>query len=97
MRAVVLTLALAAAGVAASDRPVSAQVFQTYPYCIFTGGVDGGFERCMYTSFQQCLYDRQAEGGVCYTNPNYFAGPAYRSGDEPLVERPRRRVRAPHG
>jgi hypothetical protein len=91
MRTTILTLALAAAGIVASDRPAPAQVFQHYPFCIFTGGMDGGFERCMYTNFQQCLYDRQAEGGVCYSNPSY------RGGYAPVVEQPRRRARDRHG
>lgn len=87
MRATVIVLTVAAAGLLASDRPSAAQVFQHYPFCIFTGGPDG-FERCNYTSFQQCLYDRQAEGGICYSNPAYVS---------PVVEQPRRRVRARHG
>ena len=91
MRAALLTLAVLTTATVASDRPAAAEVFQHYPFCLFTGGPDGGFERCSYTNFQQCLYDRQAEGGVC------FANPAYRSGHAPVVEHPRRRVRAPHG
>jgi hypothetical protein len=91
MRAALLGLVLVATGIAASDRPAAAQVFQHFPFCLFTGGMDGGFERCNYPSFQQCLYDRQAEGGVCYTNP------AYHPGYTPMVEQRRRRVRTPHG
>lgn len=87
MRAALLALGIAAAGIATADRPAAAQAFQHYPFCLFTGGMDGGFERCNYTNFQQCLYDRQAEGGICYTNPSYV----------PLVERPRRRARDRHG
>ena len=57
--------------------PASAQSVPNYPFCLFPGGDDGGFERCNYRSFDQCLYDRQAEGGVCYTNPNFkfYAAP----------------------
>ena len=91
MRSTLLTLAMVIGGLATADRPAAAQVFQHYPFCIYTGGMDGGFERCMYTNFQQCLYDRQAEGGICYSNPAYAPGYA------PLVEQPRRRARPRHG
>jgi hypothetical protein len=91
MRAALLTLTMVVGGLLAADRSAAAQVFQHYPFCIYTGGMDGGFERCMYTNFQQCLYDRQAEGGICYSNPSY--GPAY----APLVEQPRRRPRPRQG
>jgi hypothetical protein len=87
MRAALIALAVAASSLFASDRQAAAQAFQHYPFCIYTGGTDGGFERCSYTSFQQCLYDRQAEGGICYSNPSYV----------PVVEQPRRRVRVRHG
>jgi hypothetical protein len=87
MRPALFALATVAASLFAADRPAAAQVFQHYPFCLFTGGMDGGFERCNYPSFQQCLYDRQAEGGVCYSNPNYV----------PLVEQPRRRARYRQG
>jgi hypothetical protein len=71
VRATVIAAIALAAGVSFGGAPADAQVFRHYPFCIFTGGPDGGFERCNYYSFEQCLYDRQAEGGVCYSNPNY--------------------------
>lgn len=72
MRTVLPVLAvLTLLGAVAGDRPATAQPFQHYPFCLFTGGDEMGFERCSYTSFQQCLEDRRAEGGVCYANPAY--------------------------
>jgi hypothetical protein len=83
MRAAVVTLAVVASGLFASDRPAAAQVFQHYAFCLYTGGAEGGFERCTYTNFQQCLEDRRGDGGICYTNPAYA----------PQAAQPRRRTR----
>jgi hypothetical protein len=68
MRNVIIAAALVAAGFGYASGPAAAQVL-TFPFCLFTGGDDGGIERCNYPTFAQCLYDRQAEGGVCYSNP----------------------------
>jgi hypothetical protein len=68
----------------AALQPASAQAFIHYPFCIYTGGMDSGFERCNYRTFEQCLFDRQAEGGVCYSNPSYVHARGYE-------QQPRRR------
>lgn len=75
MKAIVLAAAVLTLAGAASTDTASAQTFRHYPFCLFTGGPSDGFERCNYYTFQQCLYDRQAEGGVCYANPYYAYGP----------------------
>jgi hypothetical protein len=69
MRTAIIAAALVAAGLGYAPEPAKAQTVQYYPFCLFTGGDDVGLERCNYPTFEQCLYDRQAEGGVCYSNP----------------------------
>jgi hypothetical protein len=71
MRTTVIAAVAVLAGMSFGTGAADAQVFRHYPFCIYTGGPDGGFERCNYYSYEQCLYDRQAEGGVCYANPYY--------------------------
>lgn len=79
MRTTLIAAALVAVGFGAAPGAAEAQALPQFPFCLFTGGDDGGFERCNYPSFQQCLFDRQAEGGVCYANPNFRAvEPPYR-------------------
>jgi hypothetical protein len=81
MRSVIIAAALVAAGMGLGSRGADAQALPYYPFCLFTGGDHSGFERCNYASFEQCLFDRRAEGGVCYSNP-YL----------PAFEPPRRRI-----
>jgi hypothetical protein len=76
----VTAAALAAALSVGADR-AGAQSLIHYPYCLFTGGDHSGFERCNYPTLQQCLFDRRAEGGVCYSNP--YVAP---------IDPPRRRI-----
>ena len=54
-------------------RPSSAQQFRHYPWCLFSGGSQSGFESCGFDSFEQCLLTRSGEGGICYANPAYRA------------------------
>jgi len=56
--------------------PASAEV--QYPYCIITGGRDGGTHSCGYTSFAQCMATRVGTD-MCVVNPLYQAGPDRRS------------------
>ena len=69
MRRPIIAAALIAAGLSFAPSAADAQPLPYYPFCLFTGGDHNGFERCNYASFEQCLYDRRAEGGVCYSNP----------------------------
>lgn len=52
--------------------PASAEV--QYPYCIITGGRDGGTHSCGYTSFAQCQATRIGTD-MCVVNPLYQASP----------------------
>jgi hypothetical protein len=64
--------------------PSGAQEFRHYPWCLFTGGSEGGIEMCSFDSFEQCLLTRSGGGGICFANPAY-------SGAEPpaaVVEPP---------
>jgi hypothetical protein len=48
--------------------PSSAQV--EYPWCIITGGRDGGAMSCGYVSFAQCMQTRIGTD-MCVINPRY--------------------------
>jgi hypothetical protein len=91
VHATIIGAALLAAGLSLAPARAEAQAFRHYPFCIYTGGLDSGFERCSYHTFEQCLFDRQAEGGVCYSNPAYVRtqAPVY-------AQPPRRRPRGPY-
>jgi hypothetical protein len=52
--------------------PASAEV--QYPYCIITGGREGGTHSCGYTSLAQCLATRVGTD-MCVVNPLYQAAP----------------------
>ena len=41
-----------------------------YPWCIMTGGRDGGVMSCGYVSFQQCMQTRTGTD-MCVENPHY--------------------------
>jgi len=69
MRHLMFAAAVIAAGLAVGPRDADAEPLPHFPYCLFTGGDLAGFERCNYATFEQCLFDRRAEGGVCYSNP----------------------------
>lgn len=48
--------------------PASAEV--NYPWCIITGGRDGGVMSCGYVSFAQCMQTRVGTD-MCVVNPRY--------------------------
>lgn len=52
--------------------PASAEV--EYPYCIITGGRDGGAMSCGYVSLAQCMATRVGTD-MCVVNPRYQASP----------------------
>ncbi len=51
----------------------NAQEFHHYPWCLFTGGSEGGIEMCAFDSFEQCMLTRSGGGGLCFANPAYPA------------------------
>ena len=69
MRALLLaasTILMAAAlPTSASAQP------QDRAWCLDYNGVNGGFTRCVFSSFEQCNASRVGEGGNCYRNPGY--------------------------
>ena len=70
-----IVAALAAVMPMLSVTPASAEV--QYPYCIITGGRDGGATSCGYVSWAQCMATRVGTD-MCVVNPLYQAGPARR-------------------
>ena len=74
-------------------RPSTAQEFRTYPWCLFTGGSEGGIEMCSFDSFDQCMLTRAGGGGICFANPAYSGvtePPAVATEPGPAVTEPRR-------
>ncbi|HWV44324.1 DUF3551 domain-containing protein [Pseudorhodoplanes sp.] len=41
-----------------------------YPWCVITGGRDGGVMNCGFVSFQQCMQTRVGTD-MCVQNPRY--------------------------
>ena len=58
-------------GALSAATPSSAAV--EYPYCIITGGRDGGVMSCGYVNFAQCMATRIGTD-MCVVNPRY-SGP----------------------
>jgi len=50
-----------------------AEEFIYYPWCLFTGGSEGGIEMCSFDSFDQCMLTRSGGGGICFATPAYPA------------------------
>ena len=67
MKTLVLT-GLILATLLAGGQNVSAEV--EYPWCIITGGKDGGVYSCGYVSFAQCMATRTGTD-MCVQNPRY--------------------------
>jgi Protein of unknown function (DUF3551) len=81
-------------------RSSAAQEFRAYPWCLFTGGSEGGIEMCSFDSFDQCLLTRSGGGGICFANPAYSGvaePPALATEPGPAVTEPRRQTRPPRG
>jgi hypothetical protein len=64
------TLTMATVLVAA---PSHAQTYDpSYPVCLQTYGIDGGYIECSFTSLAQCQASASGRSAQCLTNP-YFA------------------------
>ena len=64
------TLTIATVLVAAPSR---AQTYDpSYPVCLQTYGIDGGYIECSFTSLPQCQASASGRSAQCLTNP-YFA------------------------
>ena len=64
------TLKIAAVLVAA---PARAHTYHpSYPVCLQTYGIDGGYIECSFTSLAQCQASASGRSAQCLTNP-YFA------------------------
>ena len=72
MRSIVLTMAAAAAVLAAEAQPAHAQFSSSRnPWCIRDGVFGRGTWDCSYHNQQQCLASAHGAGGWCIPNPNY--------------------------
>jgi hypothetical protein len=68
MKRLILLTALAGAAWLGTAGPSPAGV--EYPWCIMTGGRDGGVMSCGYVSFAQCMQTRVGTD-MCIVNPRY--------------------------
>ena len=68
MKRTALLATLAGAAWLTATSPSSAEV--NYPWCIITGGRDGGVMSCGYVSFAQCMQTRVGTD-MCVVNPRY--------------------------
>jgi hypothetical protein len=66
--AAAVALGLAALGLSLGGTAARAEV--NYPWCIVTGGPDGGVYSCGFTSFAQCQQTRIGTD-MCVSNPRY--------------------------
>ncbi len=67
-------LAIAAIATVLAAAPARAQTYDpSYPVCLQTYGIDGGYISCGYTSHAQCAMAASGRAAQCITNP-YFAG-----------------------
>ena len=60
--------ALVGATLLTGSMPASAEV--NYPWCVITGGRDGGVYSCGFVSFAQCMQTRVGTE-MCVQNPRY--------------------------
>lgn len=68
MNRIVLLAALACAAWVTTAGAARAEI--EYPWCIMTGGRDGGVMSCGYVSFAQCMQTRVGTD-MCIVNPRY--------------------------
>ena len=68
MNRIVLLAALVGAAWLTVTSPAPAEI--QYPWCIMTGGRDGGVMSCGYVSFAQCMQTRVGVE-MCVPNPRY--------------------------
>jgi hypothetical protein len=67
-------LAILATAAVLTAVPVRAQTYDpSYPVCLQTYGIDGGYIECSYHSLAQCAQSASGRAAQCITNP-YFAG-----------------------
>ena len=91
MRAIVLIVLLALAGVLISGHQSRADV--TYPWCAQYGGggQGGGGRNCGFWTYGQCMAALSGNGGYCEANPMY-------RGPQPgMIPPPGPPLRAPRG
>ena len=56
--------------------PARGQTYDpSYPICLQTYGIDGGYIECSYTSLPQCNASASGRAAQCITNPFFAGGP----------------------
>jgi uncharacterized protein DUF3551 len=54
--------------------PARAQTYDpSYPVCLQTYGIDGGYIECSFTSLAQCQASASGRSAQCLTNPYFGA------------------------
>ena len=73
----VLVLTALAIGMALAAAPAQAQTYDpSYPVCLQTYGIDGGYIDCSFTSLPQCAASASGRAAQCIANPYYASAPA---------------------
>ncbi len=81
----IFSSALLATGVIFAVAPARAQTYDpTYPVCLQTYGIDGGYIECSFTSLAQCAATASGRSAQCLTNPYFGQGASFARGARKL-------------
>jgi hypothetical protein len=71
----ILACSVLAIGVISVAAPSCAQTYDpSYPVCLQTYGIDGGYIECSFTSLAQCQASASGRSAQCLTNPYFGQG-----------------------
>jgi hypothetical protein len=71
----ILACAVLAIGAILAAAPARAQTYDpSYPVCLQTYGIDGGYIECSFTSLAQCAATASGRAAQCLINPYFAAG-----------------------
>lgn len=71
----ILACAVLAAGAIFAVAPAHAQTYDpSYPVCLQTYGIDGGYIECSFTSLAQCQASASGRSAQCLNNPYFSIG-----------------------
>jgi Protein of unknown function (DUF3551) len=71
----ILACAVLAIGAIFAAAPARAQTYDpSYPVCLQTYGIDGGYIECSFTSLAQCAASASGRAAQCLTNPYFASG-----------------------
>lgn len=92
MRALMITLGLVAAAIAADMQASRAVAYPIYPWCAQYGGAFDGATNCYFVNLWQCQQTIAGMGGSCYQNPFFLAYGPDSEGPRPTARPSKRRT-----